>query len=148
MGQLLVVAKLDAERKRSFGAVAAACKLELVLNDKLESAAGWLELYEPAAVVFDTTVAHAEKLCSKVRAKKKLSSVPIIALTSDTSDAFVERLYALGVDDVIGLDSRAALVARLRALPDKTELSSVDRGLAVVAERDHARSDLLGRVLS
>jgi DNA-binding response OmpR family regulator len=148
MGQLLVVAKLDAERKRSFGTVATACKLELVLNDKLESAIGWLELYEPAAVVFDTTVAHAEKLCSKVRAKKKLSSVPIIALASDTSDAFVERLYALGVDDVIALESRAALVARLRALPDRATLSTVERGLAVVAERDHARSDLLGRVLS
>lgn len=148
MGQLLVVAKLDAERKRSFGAVATATKLELVLNDKLESAIGWLELYEPAAVVFDTSVAHAEKLCSKVRAKKKLSSVPIIALVTDRSDPFVERLYALGVDDVIALDSPTALMARLRALPDKATLTQVDRGLAVVAEKDHARSDLLGRVLA
>ncbi len=148
MGQLLVVAKLDVERKRSFSALATAVKLELVLNDKLESALGWLELYEPAAVVFDTTVAHAERLCPKVRAKKKLSSVPLIALASDTSDAFVERLYALGADDVIALDSRAALIARLRALPDKASLSEVNRGLAVVAEKDHARSDLLGRVLT
>lgn len=148
MGQLLVVARLDAERKRSFGAVASATKLELVLNDKLESAIGWLELYEPAAVVFDTNVAHADKLCSKVRAKKKLSSVPIIALVTDRSDPFVERLYALGVDDVIALDSPTALMARLRALPDKASLASVERGLAIVAEKDHARSDLLGRVLT
>ena len=147
MPYLLVLAKLDAEHKRSFSAIAAVTKLDLAVSEKVEASLTWLESHEPRVVVFDTAVVQAEKLCQKVRSKKQLATVPLIALVSDTSDAFVERLYSFGADDVIRSDDGAQLVSRLKALPSTELLTKIDRGMAVVADKDHGRCDVFGRVL-
>ena len=43
MPYLLVLAKLDPERKRTFGAVATVSRLSLVHFEKVEAALAWLE---------------------------------------------------------------------------------------------------------
>ncbi len=145
---LLVLGKLDAERRRSLGTLASAAKLELANVETTIAALAWLERHDPAAVTFDTAISKAEKICEKVRSKKQLASVPIIALTTDVSDAYIEKLYTLGADDVISLAARAALMSRLRSLPESTPDSVGPRGKAVVADRDRNRSDVFGRVLA
>ena len=147
MAYLAVLAKLDAERKRTFGAVATVSRLELAQFDKVEAVLTWLEAHEPKVVVFDAGVVQAEKLCRKVRSKKNLASVPIIAIAEEPTDALVERLYAQGADDVIPSALGASLVARLKALPDRETLTQATHGIAVVADKDHGRCDVIGRVL-
>ena len=147
MAYLSVLAKLDAERKRTFGAVATVTRLELAQFEKVEAVLAWLDAHEPKVVVFDAGVVHAEKLCRKVRSKRNLASVPIIAIVAEPTDALVERLYAQGADDVIPSALGASLLARLKALPDREQLSATTHGMAVVADKDHARCDVIGRVL-
>lgn len=147
MAYLAVLAKLDAERKRTFGAVATVSRLELAGFEKVEAVLTWLEAHEPKVVVFDAGVVHAEKLCRKVRSKKNLASVPIIAIAEEPTDALVERLYAQGADDVVPSALGAALISRIKALPDRESLSQATHGTAVVADKDHARCDVIGRVL-
>jgi CheY-like chemotaxis protein len=146
MRYLLVLAKVDADRKRTLGAIATASKLDLAISEKAEASLTWLDGHEPRAVVFDTRIVQAEKLCQKIRAKKKLAGVPLIALVDDTTDAFVERLYGNGADDVIRVESMPGLVTRLKTLPDVTP-TEAKRGIAVIADKEHARCDVFGRVL-
>lgn len=146
---LLVLGKLDSDRRRSLGAMATASKLELANEETTDGALVWLERNDPALVAFDTTVARAEKLCEKVRGKKPLAGVPLIALTADAGDVFVEKLYAMGADDVIPLERGAALLARLKARPPGVPVGAVaSRGKAVVCDKDRSRCDVYGRVLS
>lgn len=147
MGYLAVLAKLDAERKRTLGAVATVTRLELAHFEKVEGVLTWLDGHEPKVVVFDAGVVQAEKLCRKVRAKRELASVPIIALVAEPTDALVERLYAQGADDVVQSSLSASLIARLKSLPEREQLSTATHGMAVVADKDHARCDVIGRVL-
>jgi CheY-like chemotaxis protein len=147
MRRLLILAKVDAERKRSFGAIATATAHDLTISEKVETALGWLETHEPRVVIFDTAVVGAEKVCHKLRSQKRFAQVPLIALVGDESDPMLERLYTLGADDVISASSGAQLIARLRALPEREQLGQGTRGLAVVADKDTARCDALGRVL-
>lgn len=146
---LLVLGKLDSDRRRSLSAMATASKLELANEETTDGALVWLERNDPALVAFDTTVARAEKLCEKVRGKKPLAGVPLIALTADAGDVFVEKLYAMGADDVIPLERGAALLARLKARPPGVPVGAVaSRGKAVVCDKDRSRCDVYGRVLS
>jgi DNA-binding response OmpR family regulator len=80
---LLMLASLDPERKRALGVRALAAELELVLVTNVAAGLEWLESHDPHVVAFDTTLGKAEKLCEKVRSKRTLSGVPLIALTSD-----------------------------------------------------------------
>jgi hypothetical protein len=59
----------------------------------------------------------------------------------------VERLYSFGSDDVIRVAEDAQLIRRLEALPAKDLLTTSERGMAVVADADHGRCDVFGRVL-
>ena len=147
MPYLLVLAKLDPERKRTFGAVATVSRLSLVHFEKVEAALAWLEAHEPRVVVFDSSVLHADKLCRKVRSKKSLAGVPIIATAEEAADALVERLYGQGADDVVPSALGASLIARLKSLPEIESLSTATHGVAVVADKEHARCDVIGRVL-
>ena len=147
MGYLSVLAKLDAEQKRAFGAIATVTRLDLAAFEKVDMVLTWLDAHEPKVVVFDAGLVHAEKICRKVRSKKNLSSVPIIALVAEPTDALVERLYAQGADDVIPSALGVHLIERVKALPDKSQLTDASHGMAVVADKDHSRCDVIGRVL-
>nr|HMR09575.1 hypothetical protein [Polyangiaceae bacterium] len=146
---LLFLGKLDADRRRSLTAIAQASKLELANVETTPAALSWLEQNEPALVAFDTRVARADKVCEKVRSKPALTGVPLIALASDISDVFVEKLYSMGADDVIPADQSVALLSRLKRLPLGVPTESTNaRGRAVVCDRDKARGAVFGRVLS
>ena len=123
MRYLAVLAKLDPERKRTFGAVATVSRLSLVHFEKVEAVLAWLEAHEPRVVVFDAGVVHADKLCRKVRSKKNLAGVPIIAIAEEPTDALVERLYGQGADDVVpsalgSVADRAAEIAARAGEPE------------------------------
>src|SRR5688572_18664539 len=143
MDSLLVLAKLDANEERALAGIAAASKLELVTATAVETALAWLDAHDPRVVVFNADVIRSDKLCHMVRSKKTLSSVPLIALVSDTSDASVERLYGLGADDVISVALGPGFVSRLRNLPDRVA-HPPDRGMAVVADADRERCNVVG----
>src|SRR5688572_4088524 len=114
---LLLVAALDAERKRSLGVMAAAADLELTTFTSLAIAMQWTEVNDPHVVVFDTGTPKSEKLCERIRSKSTLASVPIIGLVPELNDALAAKLFAIGVDDVIASLSGAALMTRLRTVP-------------------------------
>lgn len=146
---MLALADSDAERKRALGGVATASDFELVVVPDVTAGVGWLETHDPHAVVFDTHLPKSEKLLEKVRSKKTLSSVPIIGLTAELNDALVPRLYGMGADDVVPIDSAPALLARLRALPRGEALKPPPpRGAALIADVDRARCDVFGRTLT
>ena len=146
---LLFLGKLDPDRRRSLSAIAQASKLELANVESTPAALSWLEHNEPSLVAFDTRVSRADKVCEKVRARTALAGVPLIALTSEIGDVFVEKLYSMGADDVIPAEQNAALLARLKALPLGEPPESMNaRGRAVVCDPDKARGAVFGRVLS
>ncbi|MFO0566932.1 MAG: PilZ domain-containing protein [Polyangiaceae bacterium] len=145
--KLVVLAKLTPEEKKSFGVLANAVRLELSAFERVEAALAAVDAHEPRVVVFDSDVAQADKLLKKIRSRKDLASVPILALLGEPSDALVERLYSLGADDVVAAGHNAGLMTRIRALPDKSALTHAAHGTAVVADKEHARCDVVGRVL-
>jgi CheY-like chemotaxis protein len=146
MDSLLVLARPDADQERILSAIASASRLELVTCNKVEAAVAWLDAHDPRVVVFDAAIVRAEKLCHKVRSKKSLSAVPLIALTSDTNDTLVERLYSLGADDVMTSTLGPGFVSRLRTLPDRLA-QPPERGLCIVGDADKERCNVLARVL-
>ena len=146
MDTLLLLAELDAHEERTFAAIAATSKLDLVTCTKIEAALAWLEAHEPRVVVFEASVLGVERLCNKVRSLKNLSGVPLIALLADISDTFIERLYSLGTDDVMSTTLGPGFVTRLKTLPDRVA-TAPHRGMAVVADADRERSNVIGRVL-
>lgn len=146
MDSLLVLARPDADQERILSAIAAASRLELVTCNKVEAAVAWLDAHDPRVVVFDAALVRAEKLCAKVRSKKSLSAVPLIALTSDTNDTLVERLYSLGADDVMTSTLGPGFVSRLRTLPDRLA-QPPERGLCIVGDSDRERCNVVARVL-
>lgn len=146
MDSLLVLARPDADQERILSAIASASRLELVTCNKVEAAVAWLDAHDPRVVVFDAAIVRAEKLCHKVRSKKSLSAVPLIALTSDTNDTLVERLYSLGADDVMTSTLGPGFVSRLRTLPDRLA-QPPERGLCIVGDVDKERCNVLARVL-
>jgi hypothetical protein len=145
---LLLVAALDAERKRSLSVMAGAADLELVTFPSLPSALSWVETNDPHVVVFDTGMPKSEKLCERVRSRRTLASVPLVGLAPELSDALISKLFAMGADDVIPTHSSAALMTRLRLVPERqTLMPPPDRGLAVIADSERTRCDVFGRVL-
>ncbi|MEB2322961.1 MAG: hypothetical protein OZ921_10620, partial [Sorangiineae bacterium] len=146
---LLFIARLEAERKRKLGVIATADQLELVVLEDTGAALTWLEQHEPRAVVFEPSIPKVEKACQKLRSKKQLAAVPLIALASELDDPYVAKLYAMGADDVVPSSAWAGLIARLRLAPSNESLVPPPaRGRAVVADPDAGRRDVIGRVLS
>lgn len=146
MDTLLVLAQLSADEERVLAAIAATSKLELVTCSKVESAIGWLDSRRPRVLVFKADLVGAERFCQTVRSKPELATTPLIALVSDLSDPFIEKLYAMGVDDAIPDRFGPGFVTRLRRLPDRIA-QPPRRGIAVVAEPDRDRCNVVGRVL-
>lgn len=146
--RLLVLAKLDPERKRVLGVNATANDLELTVVESVEAALTFLDRSDPRVVVFDTALPRADKLCAKVRSKKALALVPIIGIAGEITDMLAPKLYGMGADDLIPPAFGAPLMTRLRAMPTDASLRPpADRGKAVVADSDKSRGDVFGRVL-
>lgn len=145
---LLVLARLETERQRKLGVIASATQLELAAVADIASALGWLERHEPEIVAFDSSIPKAEQLCQKLRSRKTWGRVPMIALAEEPSDAHIEKLFAMGVDDVVPLSAWPAFIARLRALPRVESIHPPPgRGKAIVADPERERCDVVGRVL-
>lgn len=146
MDTLLVLAALSAEEERVLTAIATSSDLKLVACSKVEAAIAWLTAHEPRVLVFKASMPGADRFCHSVRSKTSLATAPLIALTDDASDPAVEKLYALGVDDVLLERFGPGFVTRLRTLPDRMA-EPPKRGVAVVAEPDRDRCNVVARVL-
>lgn len=145
---LLVLARLEAERQRKLGVIASAAQLDLSAVKDTPAALSWLERHEPEVVAFESSIPKAEQVCQKLRSRKTWSRVPMIALAEEPSDAHVEKLYAMGVDDVVPLSAWPSFIARLRALPRVESIHAPPpRGKAIVADPERERCDVVGRVL-
>ncbi len=145
---LLVLGRLETERQRKLGVIASAAQLELSAVDSTAGALTWLERHEPEVVAFDSSIPKAEQLCQKLRSRKTWGRVPMIALASEPSDAHVEKLYSMGVDDVVPLSAWPSFISRLRALPRVESIHPPPaRGKAIVADPERERCDVVGRVL-
>lgn len=142
-----MLARLSPEEERVLSAIAAASQLKLATCSKAEAAIAWLSAQEPRALVFKANIARAERFCQAVRSKPRLAGVPLIALVSDPSDPFVDKLYAMGVDDAIQDRFGPGFVTRMKTLPDRVA-EAPRRGTAVVAEPDRDRQNLVARVLA
>ncbi|HMJ13039.1 MAG TPA: hypothetical protein VK524_16570 [Polyangiaceae bacterium] len=146
---LLVLAKLQAEQRRMLGVFATNADLDLVVVEDANQALLWLERHEASTILFDAATPKAERLCHKARAKRSLSGIPILAMSQELTDVFTEKLYALGVDDVVSASAWPALIARLRSLPRQdAPLEPPKLGRAVVADADRSRCDVIGHVLA
>lgn len=146
-GAMLVVARLRPERAKLLSQIGAARGLLLVSFEDVPSALEWLQQHSPRVVLFDSRVARAEEVCARVRSRRDLAAVPIIALNADARDSATAHLYAVGADDVVPLTSGASIVARVRALPGPRVEPSPSRGTAIVADPEPARCDVIGRTL-
>ncbi len=146
---LLVLARLEAERRRKLGVIASASQLELAAVEDTNAALAWLEHHEPEVVAFESSTPKAEQLCQKLRGRKSWGRVPMLALADEPSDAHVEKLFAMGVDDVVPLSAWPAFIARVRALPRVESIHPPPaRGKAIVADPERQRCDVIGRVLT
>jgi len=146
---LLVLARLETERQRKLGVIASASQLELAVVSDVASAMSWLERHEPEVVALDSSTPKAEQLCQKLRGRKTWGRVPMIALAEEPSDAHVEKLFAMGVDDVVPMSAWPAFIARLRGLPRVESIHPPPaRGKAIVADPERERCDVVGRVLT
>lgn len=145
MRYLLAVTAPNARQAKTLAVMAESAGLELITFGAPHEATAWLERNDPRAVVLDLRVAGVNDVCRKVRSKRQLCGVPIIALTRQISDGEAGRFYAVGVDDVLPIDANAQLVMRLRGL-QQSIASPQHRGIAIVADPEVERGDIFGRV--
>src|SRR5690349_5377000 len=107
---LLALAKLQAEQRRMLGVFATTADLDLVVVEDANQALLWLDRHDASVILFDATTPKAERLCHKARSKRSLAGIPILAVTQELTDVFTEKLYGLGVDDVIASSAWPALI--------------------------------------
>ncbi|MCU0693829.1 MAG: hypothetical protein MUF54_20775, partial [Polyangiaceae bacterium] len=117
--------------------------------DKTSDALSWLDDHEPRAIVVDADTLHAATLVVLARAKPALADVPILALVPALDDHAFARLLAVGADDVLPAPTVQRIVDRIETLRRAHSLRPpADRGVAVVADTDPTRCDVLGRILA
>lgn len=145
---LLAVTAPNARQAKTLAVMAENVSLELVVFGEAYAAAAWLERNDPRAVVLDLRVAGVNDVCRKVRSKRQLCGVPVIALTRQISDGEAARFYAVGVDDVLPIEANAQLLARLAQLSQASLKPPQHQGLAIVADPEAQRGDIFGRVFS
>lgn len=148
-GYMLALTADQAERRKALGVIGKRLGLDLVTFDNTPAALSWLMGHDPALVVLDARIPKAELLGPKLRGKKALAALPVIYLSEEMSDVFTANSYAAGADDVIPVHAGAQLAQRLRALPKGgAGKQTPTLGVAVVADANRGRCDLLTRVLS
>jgi len=145
---LLAVTAPNARQAKTLAVMAENVSLELVVFGEAHAAAAWLERNEPRAVVLDLRVAGVNDVCRKVRSKRQLCGVPVIALTRQISDGEAARFYAVGVDDVLPIEANAQLLARLAQLSQASLKPPQHQGFAIVADPEAQRGDIFGRVFA
>ena len=145
---LLLVGKLPSERRRSISGMATAAGLQVAALEQLDQALEWLDSHDPSGVLADAGITRLDKLAAKLRSKRGLAQVPLIALVSEVDDLWVERFLASGGDDTVSIEAGSALLDRLRAITKPSRQLPVACGKAVVADPDRSRCSILGRALS
>lgn len=143
---LLAVTAPNARQAKTLGVLAEDAALQLVTFGEPQDAIAWLERHDPRAVVLDLRVAGVNGVCRKLRSKRQLCRVPIIALTHQISDGETARFFAVGVDDVLPIDAHPQLLLRLREFSQQSLASPQHRGIAIIAEPEIQRGDVFGRV--
>jgi len=141
---LLLVGKVRPERKRSLTGMAAAADLALVALEEPAQALEWLESNDPGCLIVDANVGRLDKLIAKLRSKRLVSHVPVLALVSAPDDLWIEQYFSWGGDDVVHVDAGSTLLDRLRAVPREPPHPSPNRSV-VIADPDKARTDVIGR---
>lgn len=144
---LLLLARFGRDERRALLAEAAAAACELQAVDSLEAALLSLAAHPPPAVLVDLALEDAEKLCRKVRARRRAVDVAIFGLTSTITEPLFAKALAWGVDDVVSPLVEGAIATRLVALPLDPTVPVAERGDAVVAARDESEN-LVGRMLT
>jgi len=144
---LLLLARFGREERRALLAEAAAAACELQSVDSLEAAVLALAAHPPPAVLVDLALDDAEKLCRKIRTRRRAVDVAIFGLTSTVTETAFARALSWGVDDVVSPRIEGALATRLVSLPLDPTVPVTERGDAVVATRDESEN-LIGRMLT
>jgi len=144
---LLLLARFGRDERRALLAEAAAAACELQSVDSLEAAVLALAAHPPPAVLVDLALDDAEKLCRKIRTRRRAVDVAIFGLTSTITEPTFARALAWGVDDVVSPRIEGAIATRLVALPLDPTVPVPERGDAVVATRDESEN-LVGRMLT
>ncbi len=144
---LLLLARFGRDERRALLAEAAAAACELQSVDSLEAALLSLAAHPPPAVLVDLALEDAEKLCRKVRARRRAVDVAIFGLTSTITEPLFAKALAWGVDDVVSPLVEGAIATRLVALPLDPTVPVAERGDAIVAARDESEN-LVGRMLT
>lgn len=144
---LLLLARFGRDERRALLAEAAAAAYELQSVDSLEAAVLALAAHPPPAVLVDLALEDAEKLCRKIRTRRRAVDVAIFGLTSTITEPTFARALAWGVDDVVSPRIEGAIATRLVALPLDPTVPVPERGDAVVATRDESEN-LVGRMLT
>lgn len=120
--------------------------LELLVFGEALEATAWLDKRAPHAVVVDLRVAGVNDVCRKVRSRRQLCSVPIIALTRQLTDGETARFLAVGVDEVLPFSAGTQLFSRLGGLSGASLKPPPHQGVMIVAEAEPQRADVFGRV--
>ena len=145
---VLLIGVTDRQLVETFRTVTREAGLDLEDLPTAEQASGWLEDAEPAAILVRAGYEAAESVCLRVRSITKLSTVPIIGLTSEVTDLSFPEIYGWGGDDVARLHVPADVVPRLRGLAlDVAPADPKPKGLAIVAAADRKRRIVVARVL-
>jgi DNA-binding response OmpR family regulator len=145
---LLALGVFERGEREQLSRVSAESGHDLVVAQDTESAASYLESYQPHVVLVDTRLAEGEAFCLNLRARLTHAMTPIVALAQDVSDLAFAGAFSWGGDDVVTLQNQRALIGRLRRLPAEVCLPpSTRRGVAVVADPDRDRRLVRARVL-
>ncbi|HEU5077178.1 MAG TPA: hypothetical protein VFU02_23465, partial [Polyangiaceae bacterium] len=143
---LLAVTAPNARQAKTLAVMAENVSLQLINFGQPHEAVLWLERNDPHAVVLDLRIAGVNDVCRKVRSRRQLCGVPVIALTREIADGEAARFYAGGVDEVLPIGANAQLLARLELVSKLSLEPPPHQGICIVADAESSRGDIFGRV--
>ncbi len=144
---LLLVGKVRPERKRSLTGMAVAANLPLVAIEDPALALEWLDANDPGCLLVDAGVGRLDKLIARLRSKRHLAHVPVLALVSAPDDLWIEQYFGWGGDDVVQVDAGSTLLDRLRAVPREPPQSNPSRHV-LIGDPDKTRPEVIGRTFA
>jgi CheY-like chemotaxis protein len=103
----------------------------------------------PRCVFLDEQVPSLDHFVAWMRGEGRMFPVPIVAQTSDASDAGFLCVHAMGADDALVRGDAAGVHRRIANLSgfDPSARPPLTQGRAVVAHGDETRRRVLGRIL-
>lgn len=145
---MLAFGQLGRAERTALMAAAGESAFDILLAETAKDAQHILEQRPLSAVLVDAQHEDAQAFALEARARAERSQLPILALTPQLDDLSFEDAYSWGADDVVKLGSTRRLVQAFRNLPrDLPVPPTVTRGAVLVAEADHTRRLVIGRVL-